>query len=136
MEKSGNGFVFHIGVNKTNSTENEMISFSYSYKIFSSITLNLADIHRDSGFRLDCNSNLVYELDIFIKNIHEKVSTSGTLENYAKKIFMKENDQLDFKEMIKIVGFFFEKTDCSLRNHELKNVLKSFGKQASLIFKP
>lgn len=32
-------------------------------------------------------------------------------------------------DTLKLVGYFFEKSDCALRNHELKNVFNVYLKQ-------
>ena len=135
-EKMNNGYVFNIGIYKSNREKNEMMDYYYSYKMFSTITINLSNIQRNSGFRIDCNSSLVYDLEIDIKNIEEKISTNGVLEKYSKKNFMKDNKKPSSDEMIKLIGFFFEQTDCGLRNHELKNVLGIFEAQTEQLFKP
>ena len=108
-EKMNNGYVFNIGIYKSNSEKNDMMDYYYSYKMFSTITINLANIQRNSGFRIDCNSSLVYELNINIKNIEETISTSGILEKYTKKNFMKDNKKPTSDEMIKLIGFFLNK---------------------------
>lgn len=37
---------------------------------------------------------------------------------------------------MKLIGYFFERSDCALRNHELKNIINTFQSQVKRLYQP
>ena len=89
----------------------------------------------DQSIELKLHSQLVYNLKIDIKAIDESFHHSGVLKNESKQQYIGDDEEKKLKiDTLKLIGYFFEKSDCALRNHELKNVLNIFQNQLNKLY--
>lgn len=110
--------------------------FKYSYKVFSEITIYPSH-QEEQSIELKQNSQLIYDLEIEIKAIEETFRQSGVLKNDSKQQYIGDDEEKKLKiDTLKLIGYFFERSDCALRNHELKNVIRSFQNQMDKLYEP
>lgn len=57
------------------------------------------------------------------------------MKNESKQQYIGDDEEKKLKiDTLKLIGYFFEKSDCALRNHELKNVLNTFQNQLNKLY--
>lgn len=134
-ENKLNQLTFYIGITKENSERNTYIASEYSYKVFSKIDFSLNDINNNLTLKIDCQSELFYNLKFDIVALNESVTTHGVLKNNSTKQYHANNIRPSNEEIVELVGNNFERNENSLRNKELVNIIKTFKNQFEDVIK-
>ena len=128
-ENKLNQLTFYIGISKENAERNTFIASEYSYKVFSKIEFSLSEVNNSLTFKIDVQSELLYSLKFDIIALNESVTTHGILKNNTTKQYNTINIRPSNEEIIELVGNNFERSENSLRNKELVNIIKTFKNQ-------
>lgn len=122
-----------MGILKEHESSEEDIDYSFIYKSYCKIKVSTKNID-NGGFSMEIESKLNYDFQVEIPKIEEDYSTNGQLNQNLMKTFYLNKD-LKEDDIIKLVGYFFEKIDSSLRNSGLKGVFNDALNKV-LLFKP